>query len=301
MQIISGTELALKLKQDIAATINNIKAKHNFQPTIATIIVGDNPASLIYVNRKYKEAIKIGINVQIIKFERDISQKQLLDKINLLNSDNNVHAILVQLPLPTHLNTVKIINAIEPDKDVDGLTSINAGKIATGDIDSLSLLPCTPAGSIMLCKKAVDNLVAKNVVVIGKSNLVGKPLAILLLHLGCTVTVVHKATQNIAKHTQQADVIFIAAGSPRLISADMIKQESVIIDIGITKENDKILGDCNFESCKEKAGFITPVPGGVGPMTIAYLLYNTIICAARQNNKILIDVESIIKIWSVVK
>ena len=279
--LINGTKIALELKNEIAKKVQNIIQKYNVTPSITTIIVGDNEASIMYVNKKYEEATKIGINAKIIRLSKNITDEEIRDIIFKLNADNYVHAILLQLPLPTHLDKFRVINYIDSKKDVDGLTTINAGKISTNNLQN-ALIPCTPQGCIALAKSVISDFIGKNVLVVGKSNLVGKPLADMLLNMGCTVTIAHKNTLNLLQYSKTADIIFVAAGSPNLITGDMLKKDAVIIDVGISRINGKIVGDCNYESCNKIASFITPVPGGVGPMTIAYLLFNTILCCENS-------------------
>ena len=266
--LINGTKIALELKNEIAKKVQNIIQKYNVTPSIATIIVGDNEASIMYVNKKYQEATKIGINAQIIRLSKNITDEEIRDIIFELNTDNSVHAILLQLPLPAHLDKFRVINYIDSKKDVDGLTTINAGKISTNNLQN-ALIPCTPQGCIALAKSVVPDFIGKNVLVVGKSNLVGKPLADMLLNMGCTVTIAHKNTTNLLQLSKIADIVFVAAGSPNLITGGMLKKDAVVIDVGISRINGKIVGDCDYESCDKIASFITPVPGGVGPMTIA--------------------------------
>ncbi len=277
MSIIDGTKIALDLKNEVAKKVKIINEKYNISPSIATIIIGDNTASIIYVNKKYEEAKKIGINAKIINLPENTTQNELEKTISELNNDKKIHAILLQLPLPKHLNTYLSINYIDNKKDVDGLTTINAGKIATNNLNN-AIIPCTPQGCIILAKSVISDFNGKVALIVGKSNLVGKPLSDMLLHLGCTTIVAHKSTINLKELCKISDLVFVATGVPNLINGDMLKKDSILIDIGISRFNNKIIGDCNFESCKDIVSFISPVPGGVGPMTIACLLNNTIKC-----------------------
>ena len=239
------------------------------------ILIGEFPPSLIYVKNKEKSASEVGINSQIIKYPKNISEKEVLKKISELNEDNKVSGILVQLPLPNQINKEKIINAIDPSKDVDGFHPLNVGNLSSG---YKSTVPCTPLGCLLLIKKVETNLSGKHAVIIGRSNLNGKPMAQLLLRENCTVTVVHSKTKNLQNECLKADILVAAVGVPNLVKKDWIKKDVIVIDVGINKVGEKIVGDVNFDELKDKAKAITPVPGGVGPMTIACLLKNTLEC-----------------------
>jgi methylenetetrahydrofolate dehydrogenase (NADP+)/methenyltetrahydrofolate cyclohydrolase len=239
------------------------------------ILIGNYPPSEIYVRNKQKSSIEVGINSEIIKYQNDVTEKEVLKKIQELNNNENVSGILVQLPLPKHISKEKIINAINPLKDVDGFNPINVGNLASG---YKAIIPCTPLGCLLLIKKIERNLTGKHAVIVGRSNLNGKPMAQLLLKENCTVTIVHSKTKNLKAECQKADILVAAVGVAKLIQADWIKKESIVIDVGINKVGEKIVGDVNFEEVKDKAKAITPVPGGVGPMTIACLLKNTLEC-----------------------
>jgi methylenetetrahydrofolate dehydrogenase (NADP+)/methenyltetrahydrofolate cyclohydrolase len=238
-------------------------------------LIGDSAASQIYVRNKEKNSEEVGINSEVIKYSKDISEKKVLEKIEELNNDNNVSGILVQLPLPTQINKEKIINAINPKKDVDGFNPFNVGNLASG---YKSIVPCTPLGCLYLIKKVEKNLAGKYAVIIGRSNLNGKPMAQLLLKENCTVTVVHSKTKDLKTECQKADILVVAVGVANLVKSDWVKKDSIIIDVGINKVGEKIVGDVDFEQVKDKVRAITPVPGGVGPMTIACLLKNTLEC-----------------------
>lgn len=269
--IIDGKKVSLKLKEELKEKI----AKSNFKPTLAVIQIGDNKASNSYVKAKEKVANEIGINFIHLKYFEDIEQQIIIQKINDLNDDDNVTGIIVQLPLPTRLNTNKIVNTINPKKDVDGLTHENIGKL-TQDIPFLT--SCTPKGIMRLLDEYKVEVKGKNIVVVGRSNLVGKPIALLLLNRDATVTVCHSHTKNLSLYTKQADILIVAVGKKHLITKDMIKENSIIIDVGINKENSQLYGDVDFDNVKNRASLITPVPGGVGPMTVMMLMENVVKC-----------------------
>jgi len=273
--IIDGKKIAEDLRQNLKKEISNLKT--NIKPCLVVILIGDNPASKIYVKNKEKSASDVGIKSEVIKFETNISEKDLLKKIEDLNSDNNVHGILVQLPLPKHIDEGKVINTITPIKDVDGFHPINVGNLSSGND---AMIPCTPLGCYLLLKEVIQDLTGKNVVIIGRSNINGKPMAQLLLRENCTVTVTHSKTKNIEKICREADIIVVAAGKAKILNKNWVNKNSVIIDVGINriveKGSKKIVGDADFENIKNEVYAITPVPGGVGPMTIACLLKNTL-------------------------
>ena len=273
--IIDGKKIAEDLRQNLKKEISNLKT--NIKPCLVVILIGDNPASKIYVKNKEKSASDVGIKSEVIKFETNISEKDLLKKIEDLNSDNNVHGILVQLPLPKHIDEGKVINTITPIKDVDGFHPINVGNLSSGND---AMIPCTPLGCYLLLKEVIQDLTGKNVVIIGRSNINGKPMAQLLLRENCTVTVTHSKTKNIEKICREADIIVVAAGKAKILNKNWVNKNSVIIDVGINriveKGLKKIVGDADFENIKNEVYAITPVPGGVGPMTIACLLKNTL-------------------------
>ena len=283
-QIIDGKKIAADLKQEIAKEIKQIKDEHNIIPTLVVILVGSDPASEVYVSNKEKAAHLVGMNSILYKFASDTSEDDLLKKITELNNDKNVHGILVQLPLPKHIDSKKVIHNINHKKDVDGFNVINVGKLSIGDVSGKdgAIVPCTPLGSIHLLKSALgNNLKGLKALVIGSSNIVGRPLARLLMSEGCTVTIANSNTKDLKSECLVADIICTATGVAGLVTGDMIKKGATIIDIGINRVVDvdgktKLVGDVDFESAKSVAGFITPVPGGVGPMTIAYLLKNTL-------------------------
>ena len=273
--IIDGKKEAANLREEIKNEILEIKKKINKNPSLTVILIGDFIPSQIYVKNKEKISTEVGITSNVIKYSKEVSEKEVLDKINELNNDKSISGILVQLPLPEQISKEKIINAIDPKKDVDGFNPINVGNLASG---YKSIVPCTPLGCLLLIKKVEKNLSGKHAVIIGRSNLNGKPMAQLLLKENCTVTVVHSKTNNLQEECLKADILVAAVGVPNLIKKDWVKSSAIVIDVGINKVGDKIVGDVNFEEIKDNIKAITPVPGGVGPMTIACLLKNTLEC-----------------------
>jgi methylenetetrahydrofolate dehydrogenase (NADP+)/methenyltetrahydrofolate cyclohydrolase len=273
--IIDGKKEAANLREEIKNEILEIKKKINKNPNLTVILIGDFTPSQIYVRNKEKNSTEVGITSNVIKYPKEVKEKEVLDKINELNNDKNISGILVQLPLPEQISKEKIINAIDPKKDVDGFNPINVGNLASG---YRSIVPCTPLGCLLLIKKVEKNLSGKHAVIIGRSNLNGKPMAQLLLKENCTVTVVHSKTNNLQEECLKADILVAAVGVPNLIKKDWVKSSAIVIDVGINKVGDKIVGDVNFEEIKDNIKAITPVPGGVGPMTIACLLKNTLEC-----------------------
>ena len=273
--IIDGKKEAANLRDEIKNEILEIKKKTNKNPNLTVILIGDFTPSQIYVRNKEKNSTEVGITSNVIKYPKEVKEKEVLDKINELNNDKNISGILVQLPLPEQISKEKIINAIDPKKDVDGFNPINVGNLASG---YKSIVPCTPLGCLLLIKKVEKNLSGKHAVIIGRSNLNGKPMAQLLLKENCTVTVVHSKTNNLQEECLKADILVAAVGVPNLVKKDWVKSSAIIIDVGINKVGDKIVGDVNFEEIKDNIKAITPVPGGVGPMTIACLLKNTLEC-----------------------
>ena len=278
--IIDGKATAAKMREEIAEEVKGFVEKYGKAPSLTVIIVGEDPASQVYVRNKEKACAQTGIRSEIIRMPADATEDEVLSKIAELNADRDVNGILVQLPLPKHINEKKIICAIDPKKDVDAFGYENVGRITTGDFD---LLPCTPAGVMELLKRYEIEVAGKECAVLGRSNIVGKPMAMLLMHANGTVTVCHSKTANLASHTRRADIIVAAIGKPKFVKADMIKDGAVIIDVGINRlEDGKLCGDVDFEGCAEKAAAITPVPGGVGPMTVTMLLKNTLTAAYKQ-------------------
>jgi methylenetetrahydrofolate dehydrogenase (NADP+)/methenyltetrahydrofolate cyclohydrolase len=273
--IIDGKKEAAVLREEIKKEITLIKEKTNKVPGLSVILIGEFAPSQIYVRNKEKNSKEVGINSNVIRYSKDVTEKEILKKIDDLNNDKDVSGILVQLPLPRQIDKEKIINSINPSKDVDGFHPINVGNLASG---YKAVVPCTPLGCLFLIKKAEKNLSGKHAVILGRSNLNGKPMAQLLLKENCTVTIVHSKTKNLKQECQKADILVAAVGVANLVKDDWVKQNAIVIDVGINKVGDKIVGDVQFDEVKNKVKAITPVPGGVGPMTIACLLKNTLEC-----------------------
>lgn len=277
-QIIDGVALSAKLRGDVATRVLALKGR-GVTPGLAVILVGEDPASSVYVRNKVKACLDTGVHSVFEKYEATMSEEALLARIAALNADPTIHGILVQMPIPKHINPHKVIEAISVTKDVDGYATLSAGELMTG---SPGFRPCTPYGCMKLIETTGLDLRGKHAVVIGRSNTVGKPMALLLLQANATVTVCHSATLDIGYHTRQADVIVAAVGKRNVLTADMVKPGAVVIDVGMNRtEEGKLCGDVDFAGVKEVAGFITPVPGGVGPMTITMLLVNTLEAAER--------------------
>tara|TARA_B100000767_G_scaffold208331_1_gene195258 strand:- start:30 stop:866 length:837 start_codon:yes stop_codon:yes gene_type:complete len=273
--IIDGKKEAAVLRDEIKKEIESIKLKINKVPGLTVILIGDFAPSEIYVRNKEKNSKEVGIKSNVIKYLKDVTEKEVLNKIEELNNNKEVSGILVQLPLPDHISKEKIINSIDPAKDVDGFHPTNVGNLSSG---YNAIVPCTPLGCLLLIKKIEPNLSGKHAVIIGRSNLNGKPMAQLLLKENCTVTIVHSKTKNLKDECQKADILVAAVGVANLVKGNWVKKDSIIIDVGINKVGDKIVGDVQFDEVKDKVKAITPVPGGVGPMTIACLLKNTLEC-----------------------
>ncbi len=267
--LLDGKALSDKIKDELTKKIKNYLVK----PCLAVIQIGNDEASNIYIRSKEKACQQVGINFIYIKFEEDTAEQEIINKIVELNNDPYVNGILLQLPIPPKFNQYRLLNTINKNKDVDGLTDANMGLLFK---DNSNLVPCTPLGIVTLLKEYKIDLIGKHVVVIGKSNLVGKPLAILLLQEGATVTICHSKTNNLKDFTKQADVLISAVGKKDLVTMDMVKEGVIVIDVGINRVAGKLYGDVDFEKVKQKASYITPVPGGVGPMTVAMLLSNVV-------------------------
>ena len=284
-QIIDGKLFSRKLRDQVAQHVAVLKKENNVTPGLAVVLVGEDPASQVYVRSKGKQTIEAGMNSYEYKLSADTSEADLLELVNRLNEDNDVHGILVQLPLPGHINEDAVINAIVPVKDVDGFHISNVGLLATGQ---KSMVPCTPLGCLLMLKDFHGSLAGMDAVIIGRSNIVGKPMAQLLLKESCTVSITHSKTKNLEKVVGRADIIIAAVGRPEMVKGDWIKPGATLIDVGINRveENDggkRLVGDAEFSSCSKIAGALTPVPGGVGPMTIACLLVNTLVACCRKH------------------
>jgi methylenetetrahydrofolate dehydrogenase (NADP+)/methenyltetrahydrofolate cyclohydrolase len=284
-KIIDGKQIASRITEAIKSQVEELISARNIRLKLAVIMVGHNPASELYVSRKVMVAKNIGIDTEIFRLNDKIDVEDLEGKIAELNADKAVHGILVQLPLPEHININKVIDAIDPLKDVDGFTYTNIGKLITMQD---GLFPCTPQGCLELIKSITPNIIGKNAVVIGRSNIVGRPMSNILMNEDCTVTVVHLETKNPKEVARSADILVIATGVPHLVKEDWVKDGAIVIDVGISKVvqdgKEKIVGDVDFDNVIKKAGAITPVPGGVGPMTIAYLMKNVVKAYKIQNN-----------------
>lgn len=278
--IIDGKAVSAAVKQEVAEETARLKEEKGLKIGLAVVIVGNNPASRVYVNNKKKACETVGFQSFEYALDENTTQEQILDLITVLNRDDRVNGILVQLPLPAHIDEKKVIDAISPDKDVDAFHPINVGKIMIGEY---AFLPCTPAGVMRLIESTGTEISGKQCVVIGRSNIVGKPMAMLLLHKSGTVTICHSKTQNLKEICLGADILVVAVGKANFVTGDMIKEGAVVIDVGMNRlENGKLCGDVEFESAEKKASYITPVPGGVGPMTIAMLMKNTLTAAKQQ-------------------
>lgn len=283
--IIDGKAFAANLRGEIARKVEILKQNHAVTPGLAVVLVGEDPASQVYVRSKGKQTVEAGMNSYEHKLDADTSQADLLKLIDQLNNDPDVHGILVQLPLPGHIDEEAVINSISVDKDVDGFHLSNVGKLSIG---ADGIVPCTPLGSLMMLKDHLGDLSGKKAIVVGRSNIVGKPMAALLLKESCTVTIAHSRTQDLPGECRQADIVVAAVGRPEMVKGDWIKPGATVIDVGINRiENEdgstRLVGDVEFESAAEVADAITPVPGGVGPMTIACLLHNTLQQACHLN------------------
>ena len=277
-RIIDGKTIAQEVRAEWKARADALKAR-GVVPGLAVIIVGEDPASKVYVANKVKACAELGLHSEHVVMSADTSEAMLLSKIEQLNADPKIHGILVQLPVPKHINSEKVLNAISPDKDVDGFHPLNVGALATGN---MRFAPCTPYGCMKLLEKAGVSIEGKHAVVIGRSNIVGKPMALMLLQANATVTICTSRTVDLAKFTRDADILVVAIGKAKMVTGDMIKPGAAVIDVGMNRdEHGKLCGDVDFESAKEVAGWITPVPGGVGPMTITMLVANTVQSAER--------------------
>ena len=280
--IIDGKKTATELREQLKKKIVELKSTYNAVPGLTVILVGEDPPSKIYVKNKEKFAKEIGINSEVIRYPENLEEKELLNKIKELNKNDKVSGILVQLPLPKHIDKRKVIETIDHGKDVDGFHPVNVGNLSSGYESSI---PCTPLGCSLLLKKTEKNLSGKHAVVIGRSNLNGKPMTQLLLKQNCTVTITHSKTNNLKAECLRADIIIAAVGIPKLVKGDWVKKGAIVIDVGINKTDLGIVGDVDFNEVSKVAKAITPVPGGVGPMTIACLLNNTVECFKKARSK----------------
>ncbi len=281
-KVISGKEVAARIKQELAREVGLLKTKYNVTPGLAVVLVGEDPASQVYVRNKEKGCDLVGIYSEKHVLPADVPQDKLMSLIEQLNNDAKIHGILVQLPLPEQIDSQAVLEAIRADKDVDGFHPYNVGKLMVGEA---RFVPCTPQGIMVLLKESGMDLKGKQAVIIGRSNIVGKPVALLLLQEHATVTICHSRTKPLSEQTLRADVLVAAIGRPRFVTADMVKPGAVVIDVGVNRLPDgKLCGDVDYDAVAEKAGAITPVPGGVGPMTIAMLLSNTVKSARLHNN-----------------
>jgi methylenetetrahydrofolate dehydrogenase (NADP+)/methenyltetrahydrofolate cyclohydrolase len=278
MILIDGKKIAAELREELRLEVVELKTKHNKIPGLTVILIGDMAPSQIYVRMKEKAANEVGLKSEVIRYPGTVEEKTVLDKIEELNKEENISGILVQLPLPKHIDKQKVIETILPGKDVDGFHPMNVGNLSSGYESSV---PCTPLGCYLMIKKIEPNLSGKKAVMIGRSNLNGKPMAQLLLKENCTVTITHSKTKDLKAECLEADIIVAAVGIPELVKADWVKKDAIVIDVGINKTENGIVGDVAFEEVSKVARALTPVPGGVGPMTIACLLKNTIECFKR--------------------
>jgi len=297
--LIDGKIIAANLRADVTKAVTKLKSTYGYAPTLAVILVGEDPASQVYVRSKHKFTKEAGMGSLEHKLPKDVPEQSLIDLVKDLNADDNVDGILVQLPLPNHIDINRVIEVIDPAKDVDGLTEISAGRLSLG---RAGLRPCTPEGCVILAKSALaeaDSLSGKHCVIVGRSILVGKPAAFLFLEQNCTVTIAHSRTKDLADVCRSADIVVAAVGRPLMIKGDWIKKGAIVIDVGINrvpndnpkaKRKTKLVGDVDFATAVQYAGAITPVPGGVGPMTIACLLRNTVLAACARRNMTMPDI-----------
>ena len=279
--IIDGKALSLQIKDELKGKVADFEKKYGRKISLAVILVGENPASCVYVKNKIKAAEYVGIKSLSFNLPENSAEEDVISLVNSLSNDASVDGILVQLPLPKHLNEEKILSLIPPEKDVDGFTAANVGNTV---LFKDCIYSCTPYGVMHMLKNTGINLCGKHAVVVGRSNIVGKPVAMMLLKENCTVTICHSKTTNLADITRQADILIAAVGRPKMITADMVKNGATVIDVGINRTENGLCGDVDFNTVKEKAAYISPVPGGVGPMTIAMLMQNAYKCALRREN-----------------
>ncbi|MGQ0673998.1 MAG: bifunctional methylenetetrahydrofolate dehydrogenase/methenyltetrahydrofolate cyclohydrolase FolD [Hyphomicrobium sp.] len=283
-KVIDGKAIAADVRKTVAKDVADLKANHGLTPGLAVVLVGEDPASKVYVKNKAQQTVEVGMNSWEHKLPVETSEADILALVQKLNNDPAVNGILVQLPLPKHVNSNKVLNTISPDKDVDGFHPVNVGRLSIGE---RALVPCTPVGSVILAKSVAPDLTGMEAVVVGRSNIVGKPVAQLLLKENCTVTLAHSKTRNLAAVVNRADLLIAAVGIPEMIRGSWVRSGAIVIDVGINRitgpdGKGKLVGDCNYAECARVADYITPVPGGVGPMTIACLLQNTVLAAKIQ-------------------
>ena len=279
--IINGKKVAADLRGELKKKVVELKSSYNAIPGLTVILVGEDLPSKIYVKNKEKSAIEVGINSEVLRYSDNVEEQVVLNKIKELNKNDKVSGILVQLPLPKHINKRKVIETIDPKKDVDGLHPVNVGNLSSG---YNSTIPCTPLGCYLLIKNTEKNLNGKHAVIIGRSNLNGKPMTQLLLKENCTVTITHSKTKDLKSECSRADIIVVAVGRPKLVKGDWVKKGAIVIDVGINKTDNGLVGDVDFDEVSKVAKAITPVPGGVGPMTIACLLNNTVECFKKAQS-----------------
>lgn len=279
--LLDGKALSLKIKEELKEQCKELKNEYLLVPKLAIVLVGDNPASLVYVSSKEKACAEVGIQSVVVRLKETVTEECVISEVDKLAQDKTVNAVMVQLPLPKGINERNVLAHIPPEKDADGLTALSAGKMFDGEF---SLLPCTPSGIIELLKRNNIELCGKHAVIVGRSNLVGKPLSVLLLRENCTVTVCHSKTQDLSKFTSSADILVVAIGKKNFVTGNMVKQGAVVIDVGINRTEQGLFGDVDFNAAKEVASYITPVPGGVGPMTVTMLLSNAILACRMQNS-----------------
>ena len=281
-KILDGKAIAAQIRAELKTRAEALRAGGTV-PCLAVLLAGDDPASKIYVRNKKRACAEIGIESRELLFPESVTEEELIDQIRALNADASVDAMLVQLPLPKHINEARVLAEIAPEKDADGFHVVNAGRLFTGQE---SVLPCTPAGCMELLRRAGVEFCGKHAVVVGRSNIVGKPMAMLLLNEHCTVTICHSRTKDLTRFTRDADILVAAVGRPGMITGDMVKPGAAVIDVGINRlESGKLMGDVDFATAEPVAGAITPVPGGVGPMTIAMLMQNTILAAEKRHGR----------------
>ena len=281
-QVLNGNLIAGKLTEQVRKEIEEFEQRYAIKPGLTVVIVGEDPASKVYVGRKHKCCQELGMASEVVRMPETVAEAELLRKIDELNARAEVHGILVQLPLPKHINSERVLERIDPDKDVDGFHPVNVGSLTVG---KENLVPCTPYGIIKMLEISGIDIAGKRAVIIGRSNIVGKPMALLLLARNATVTLCHSKTRDLAAVTREGDILVAAIGKPAFVTKDMVKPGAVVIDVGINRVDGKLVGDVKYDEVAEVAGFITPVPGGVGPLTIAMLMYNTLRAAESQQAK----------------